>query len=192
MSHDTIIHHIVRPAVRRVAPSGITPNLVTTLRLATGLAAAACFAGGWLAVGAGVFLLSLLLDRADGELARQTGQMSASGHRYDLAADCLASMAAFVGLGIGLAAGHGAAAIWGGTAAGLGIGLLFAELNLFALVAVRGQRLTEGVSVDPDDAMVLVPVLIWCGLAWPMTIAAAVVTPIGAAAVAAIGLMRRR
>jgi len=35
-------------------------------------------------------------------------------------------------------------------------------------------------------------VLIWCGLAWPMTIAAAVVTPIGAAAVAAIGLMRRR
>lgn len=194
MSHDTIIHHIVRPAVRRVVPSGITPNAVTTLRLVSGVAAAGCFAGGsygWLATGALVFLLSMLLDRADGELARQTGQTSIAGYRYDLAADCIASVATFVGLGIGLSDPHGNPALWLGGAAGIGIGVLFAELNLFGLVAVRGYRLVEGVSVDPDDAMVFVPVLVWLGLAWPMTIAAAIVTPLGALAVAVIGLTRR-
>ena len=74
MSHDTIIHRIVRPAVRRVALTGVTPNQITTLRLLGGIAAALAFAGPapWPAIGGGIFLFSMLLDRADGELARQT------------------------------------------------------------------------------------------------------------------------
>lgn len=193
MSHNTIIHRIVRPAVRLAAPSGVTPNQLTTLRLASGLAAAACFAvgtPGWMAAGGLVFLLSMLLDRADGELARQTGRMSVAGYRYDLAADGIASVATFAGLGLGLAAAH-APAPWLGLLAGAGIGVLFLELNVFGLASVRGAELAAGVTVDPDDAMIFVPILVWCGLAWPMVIAAAVITPLAALAVAAAGLRRR-
>lgn len=191
MSHDTVIHRIVRPPVRLLARTGVTPNQITTARLASGLGAAALFAMGWLGTGALVFLVSMLFDRADGELARQTGQMSLWGYRYDLTADCLASVAAFVGLGCGLSTVH-APAPWLGVVAGLGIGVLFAELNLWDLASVRGYTLAPGITLDPDDAMALVPLLIWIGLAWPMLIAAAAVTPLAALGVAAIGFSRRR
>ncbi len=193
VSHDTVIHRIVRPAVRVAARSGISPNQITTVRLLSGMVAATCFASGtalWLAIGGFVFVLSMLLDRADGELARQTGQMSKAGHRYDLAADCLASMAAFIGLGVGLAGAHGAVAIWLGVAAGVGIGTLFAELNVLNVASVRGYTLAPGIVVDPDDAIILMPVLIWLGLVWPTTIAAAVITPSAAIALALLGLRR--
>jgi len=189
VSHDTVIHRIVRPPVRLAARTRMTPNHITTVRLATGLAAAACFAAGtrgWLVVGGFVFLLSMLLDRADGELARQTGQMSDWGYRYDLASDCIASVLTFVGLGIGLAGAHGAA-LWLGLLAGIGIGVLFLELNVLGLASVRGHAIGFGLTVDPDDAMVFVPVLIWLGLAWPMLVAAAVITPLAALAVAVLG-----
>ena len=188
MSHDTVIHRIVRPAVRVAARSRITPNQITTLRLVTGLGAAACFAvgtGSWRAIGGLVFLLSMLLDRADGELARQTGQMSLAGYRYDLAADWIASMATFVGLGIGLGMP------WVGALAGVGIGILFAELNVFDLASVRGYRLGPNLTVDPDDAMIFVPILIWLGLAMPMTVAASIITPLAALCVAVLGLRNR-
>ncbi len=41
MSHNTWIHRAVRVAVRPLAAGPITPNQVTTLRLAVGLGAAA-------------------------------------------------------------------------------------------------------------------------------------------------------
>lgn len=194
MSHNTIIHRIVRPTVRIAARTAITPNQITTVRLVSGIAAAACLADGtygWMAIGGIVFVVSMLLDRADGELARQTGQMSVWGYRYDLASDCIASVATFVGLGVGLAATHGTAALWLGILAGVGIGTLFAELNVLNFADVRGYELSAGFTVDPDDAMILVPVLIWLGLAWPMTIAAAVITPSAAIILALLALRRR-
>ncbi len=194
LSTNTVIHRIVRRPVRLLARTGATPNQVTTVRLITGLIAAGCFArgpGGWMVAGGGVFVLSMLLDRADGELARQTGQMSLWGYRYDLACDCLASVATFIGLGLGLAAGHGMAAVWLGIVAGLGIGTLFAELNILNFADVRGFELTDGITIDPDDAMILVPILIWCGLAWPMTIAAAIITPAAAIVLALLAARRR-
>jgi phosphatidylglycerophosphate synthase len=196
MSHDTIIHRVIRPAVRIAARTGLTPNLVTTMRLATGLAASVIFAHGtydWMALGGIVFLLSMLLDRADGELARQTGQMSQTGHRYDLAADGIASVATFVGLGIGLAHTGGRSAIWFGALAGLGIGTLFFQLNVLKVVSVCGHDLMGGrITVDPDDAMIFVPILIWCNLAAPMVIVAAVITSCAAVGLGALGLLRGR
>lgn len=189
VSHDTIIHRIVRPPVRLAARTRLTPNHLTTMRLLTGLLAAGCFAAGtrgWLVLGAAVFLLSMLLDRADGELARQTGQTSEWGYRYDLAADGIAGVLTFVGLGIGLASAC-AAAPWLGLLAGVGIGVLFLELNVFGLVSVRGYAVGGGLSSDPDDAMVFVPLLVWLDLAWPMLAAAAAITPLAAVAVAIVG-----
>jgi archaetidylinositol phosphate synthase len=196
MSHDTVIHRLVRPAVRVAARTGLTPNQVTTVRLATGLAASVMFANGtygWMVIGGMVFLFSMLLDRADGELARQTDRMSAGGHRYDLAADGIASVATFVGLGIGLAHTGGRSALWFGVLAGFGIGALFLELNVMKVVSVCGHDLFGGrITVDPDDAMILVPILIWCNLAGPMVIVAAVITSCAAMGVGALGFVRGR
>ncbi len=196
MSHNTVIHRLIRPAVRVAARTGLTPNQVTTVRLASGLVAAALFAQGtyeWMACGGVIFLFSLLLDRADGELARQTSQISATGYRYDLISDCLASMATFLGLGIGVAQTAGISAIWLGALAGTGIGALFFELNVLRIASVSGCLLFGGrVIVDPDDAMVLVPVLVWGGLAEPMVIIAAVITPLAAIGVGLLALRRRR
>lgn len=185
MSHDTLIHRIVRPAVRRIASTGVTPNQLTTVRLATGVAAAVGFACGgvWADLGGVVFLLSMLFDRADGELARQTGQMSPSGHRYDLCVDCLCDAIAFIGIGIGLAlaGGLGFAPVLLGVAAGIGIGVLFWQLNVTKVIELSRYAMRHrGVVVDPDDALALVPVFVWLGLAWPMLILAAVITPVGA------------
>lgn len=184
MSHDTLIHHIIRPAVRRIAPTGVTPNQLTTLRLITGLAAAAAFARGgvlWPDLGGVIFVLSMLLDRADGELARQTGQSSLGGNRYDLVCDCTASVATFIGVGLGLIGALGPVGILLGLSAGTGIGVLFWQLNVLKLVPLRAYTFwNERLVVDPDDAMIFVPILIWCEAAQPMLIAAAVITPAAA------------
>jgi len=165
MSQDTLIHGFVRPAVRAVAAhTGLTPNHLTSLRLATGLAAAMIFAHGtygWVsAIGGLIFLLSMLLDRADGELARHTNQMSVAGHRYDLVSDCIVGFSTFIGIGIGVGHTVGLNALWLGALAGLGIGVLFLELNVMNLASVTGYNLFGGrIRVDPDDAMIAVPVV---------------------------------
>ncbi|WP_426954597.1 CDP-alcohol phosphatidyltransferase family protein [Muricoccus radiodurans] len=195
MSADTVIHRIVRPAVRAVAPSGITPNQITTVRIATGIAAALAFAwdaGAWQAVGGGIFLFSMLLDRADGELARQTGQSSPGGHLYDLCGDCFSNIIAFLGIGIGQAAHLGALGPLLGSVAGAGIGVLFWQLNVLRLGSLRGYTLAPGILVDPDDLLVFVPLLIWCGAAVPMLWAAAIITPLAALWLAVAGARRSR
>jgi archaetidylinositol phosphate synthase len=196
MSHNTLIHGLVRPAVRAVAAhTGLSPNHLTTLRLTTGLAAAMIFAQGiygWVSIIGGlIFLLSMLLDRADGELARYTNQLSVAGHRYDLISDCVVGISTFIGIGIGVEHTVGLNALWVGALAGLGIGVLFLEVNLMNLASVRGYDLFDGrITVDLDDAMIIVPVLVWCNLAGPMLIAAAVVAPLAALGLGALGLLR--
>jgi archaetidylinositol phosphate synthase len=198
MSHDTLIHHLVRPCVRWIAPTRVTPNQLTTLRLLTGFAAAALFARGpgfGFDIGGFLFLISMLFDRADGELARQTGQMSLAGYHYDIWSDCAANVAAFIGIGFGLSGPDtalGAANIWVGGLAGVAIAVLFWELYVAKLTAVQGYAFLNGrLVVDPDDAMVLVPILVWCGLAQAMLIAAAILAPATALGIAFTGLRSR-
>jgi archaetidylinositol phosphate synthase len=52
-------------------------------------------------IGSGIFVVSMLLDRADGALARWSGKTSPNGHKYDIIADSLSNALAFVGIGIG-------------------------------------------------------------------------------------------
>ena len=83
-------HLLARLAVRPLVGTWVTPNHLTTVRLATGLMACAAFALGrpegdlW---GGILWVLSAFLDRADGELARLGGKTSAWGHLYDYACD---------------------------------------------------------------------------------------------------------
>lgn len=195
MSSNTVIHRIVRPAVRAIAPTGITPNTITTARLISGIAAAVALgldAGTWQAIGAGIFLLSMLLDRADGELARSTGQTSPAGHRYDLFSDCFSNIIAFVGIGVGQMAHLGATGPILGTVAGLAIGAIFWQLHVLLIGTLRGWEPTPGIVIDPDDLLALVPVLIWVGLAVPMLWAAAIITPLAALYLAVAGTRRQR
>ncbi len=75
----------------------ITPNHLTTVRLAAGLAAAAAFLPGtygWSNIAALLLILSNFLDHTDGELARISGKSSRIGHVYDLASDAAVTIAA--------------------------------------------------------------------------------------------------
>jgi len=184
VSTNTLIHRIVRPAVRRIAPTRSTPSHITTLRLLWGIAAALAFAQGealWLAIGGGIFTLSMLLDRADGELARQTGRSSVSGHRYDLVSDCASNVIAFIGIGVGVVPVLGILGPLLGVLAGAGIGALFWQINAQKLVELRPYSAWDDrFNADPDDALILVPLLVWIGAAVPTLIAAAVITPLAA------------
>ena len=169
MSHDTWIHRAARVVARPLARTRATPNQVTTLRLAAGLAAAAALAQGeadWRHWGAGLFILGLFLDRLDGELARLSGKTSPWGHRYDLFSDTLSNVLAFFGLGIGLRAGEfGAWAPAMGLVAGLAIAaILWLVVRMESLHGARAGELGTAAGFDPDDGLIAVPVLVWLGL----------------------------
>lgn len=183
MSHDTWIHRGVRLAVRPLVGTPVTPNQVTTLRLVVGLSAAAALAHGddaWRAWGAGIFLLGMLLDRADGELARLSGRFSSSGHIYDLISDALCNALTFFGLGIGLRAGlFGAWAPVMGLAAGLAIAaILWLIMRLEDRHGERAGELGAAAGFDPDDALGAVPLLVWLGLSDWLLAAACLGAPV--------------
>ena len=175
MSHQTLLHRAIRPVVRLIARTGVRPNHLSMLRLATAFGAACGFAGGsrrGLAIGSALMTSSALLDRADGELARQTQRYTRLGHRLDLVGDCVADAAIFVALGFGARrAALGRLAPVLGLTAGASVIALFLQLN-------SGPRPPPVVRpVDPDDAILLVPVLLLLLGATPVVALAGILTP---------------
>ncbi len=197
MSHNTWIHRFVRPAVRPLAHSRLTPNHVTTLRLIAGTAAAGAYALGteagylW---GGVLFVASILFDRADGELARLGGKATRWGHVYDLCVDSFCNAIVFVGLGWGLRGGAlGPWAVALGVLAGAAIAaILFMTLKIEALAGPRAGELEGAAGFDPDDAIAIVPLAVWMG--WPkaLLVAAAIGAPAFAVLVFAVLQRRRR
>ena len=182
MSHNTWIHRIVRVGVRPLIHTSVSPNHITSLRLAMGVAAAAACAVGdpvWLAWGAGLFVVSVLLDRADGELARLADKRSPGGHKYDLMADSFCNAIIFLGVGWGLRGGDlGPWAAVLGLIAGVAVAaILLLTLRLEARAGARAGELGSAAGFDPDDAILFVPLLIWLGLSQAMIVAAAVGAP---------------
>jgi hypothetical protein len=181
MSHHTWLHRIVRPAVRPLVGTAVTPNHLTALRFITGAAAALLLASGdalWSNVAGAVFLFSFLLDRADGELARQSGKISQSGHRLDLYADFSANIMVFLGMGMGLrASALGGTAVVLGVIAGAAIGGIFAVVNRVEQREGRAGFPTVN-GFDPDDGMILIPFGIWLGGEAYVLAAAAIGAPI--------------
>jgi archaetidylinositol phosphate synthase len=146
--------------------------------LATGIAAAACFAVGenlYAMIGSGVFVLSMLLDRADGVLARLSGKTSPGGHKFDLIADTLSNALAFVGIGIGLRSSQlGELAIPLGTIAGIAIAAVFwLVMRAEEQAGSRAAELKGSAGFDPDDAMLAVPVAVLLGWGTELIVAAA-------------------
>ncbi|MDG2304862.1 MAG: CDP-alcohol phosphatidyltransferase family protein [Candidatus Binatia bacterium] len=125
---------VARALITPFAETWLHPNHVTTLGVGTGLAAAYCYALGGADANLGgiLFVLTGVIDHADGELARMTGKTSEFGHTYDRIADLVVKTSLFVGMGIGLRDGSlGAAAVPMGFVSGLALGAIF---------TIRGAR----------------------------------------------------
>jgi phosphatidylglycerophosphate synthase len=89
---------------RRLAPTGITPNAMTVVSLAVGLASAGFFlspAAAWQLCGALIFLAHSILDGCDGELARLKLMESPGGARLDFWGDNVVHVAVFACMAVG-------------------------------------------------------------------------------------------
>ncbi|NYI47659.1 phosphatidylglycerophosphate synthase [Nocardioides aromaticivorans] len=93
------IDPIADPLARILAPrQRITPNRITAVAGALGLAAAACLAVGLLRLGGALFLLRFLADCLDGKVARAQASTSQRGAFLDVATDVVTVTAAYVAL----------------------------------------------------------------------------------------------
>jgi archaetidylinositol phosphate synthase len=179
----TWTHLLARRMVRPLVGTWVRPNHLTTLRLISGLSACLCFALGtdsgiiW---GGVLWLVSALLDRADGELARIGKMTTLGGHIYDYYVDNLVNAAFFVAVGCGLRDSWFCA--WSIALGALsGAGLLLC--NLFSEWLERrsppGTRAYAGKwGFDPNDALYLMAPLAWLGWLDPILLGASIVTPV--------------
>ena len=193
ISHNTWIHKVARVAVTKpLMGTRVTPSQITVVRLATGLAAAGAFAVGDAAVlnlpwwgltawdwGAILFILSMVLDRGDGDYARQSGQTSPAGHKFDLIADGVCNAVIFVGLGVGLMHGDwGSYAIPMGVVAGASVAfILWLVMRMESLAGARSAELGSFMGFDPDDAILAVPICVLFGFQEQLLLAAVIGAP---------------
>jgi archaetidylinositol phosphate synthase len=178
-----------RLARRMVTPlkdSSITPNFLTTVRLAIGLVAAAAFipgAYGWSNLGAILLVLSNFLDHTDGELARISGKGSRIGHLYDLASDAAVTIVLFVAIGVGVRAQPGVVlavpAVLLGVAAGSAIALIFyLRMRIEEMAGIFASQQAMLAGFETEDVLYLLPLVTLCNGVTPFLIAASIGAPL--------------
>jgi phosphatidylglycerophosphate synthase len=166
-----------RLARRLVSPlrdSRVTPNHLTTVRLAVGIAGAAALTPGtfvWSNLGALLIVLSNFLDHADGELARISGKSSRIGHLYDLVSDALVTVLLFVAIGIGAEATDpvhapllGIPPVGLGVIAGTAVATIFLlRMRIEAMAGKAGTRQARLAGFETEDVLYLMPLVTLCG-----------------------------
>lgn len=175
-----------RLARRLVAPledSWVTPNHLTTLRLAVGMAAAAAFLPGtygWANAAALLVVLSNFLDHADGELARISGKSSRFGHWYDLASDAAVTIALFVAMGIGIDDRPEPPdyAMLGTVAGGAIAAIFYLRLRIEELAGKEATRQSSWGGLETEDILYLVPLVTLSNGLSALVVAAAVCAPL--------------
>jgi len=187
--HTSWTHRLARVMVRPMVGTRVTPNDLTTGRLVTGIAACAAFLPGepsWNLWGGILWLLSCLLDRADGELARLGGTSSVGGHRYDYYCDVAVNSLFFLAIGIGIGNGNDLENnAFSGWAVALGV---IASMSV-AIASVLSEQLEEvsenddkaysGIlGFDFDDILYLFGPAAWFGLFPYILIGASICAPI--------------
>lgn len=174
---------LARWLVTPLRDTWVHPNHLTTVGMLVGLTAAALYATGTpalLHLGAAVWVVSAVLDHADGEFARLAAKTSAWGAAYDRASDLLVRLALFTGMGVGLRAGSlGAAAPLCGLAAGLAFVAIFSLRG--AIIRRRGRDAVEQPAVggfELEDVLYLIAPLTWLGALEPFIVAAGIGAPL--------------
>jgi phosphatidylglycerophosphate synthase len=177
---------LARRLVMPLVHSWVTPNHLTTLRLAVGLAAAAAFipgSYGWSNFAACLLVLSNFLDHTDGELARMSGKTSRIGHLYDLASDAVVTILLFIAIGVGIAAKRvstlGLPPAILGLAAGIAIALIF-YLRM-RMETLMGKAATQQASLggfETEDVLYLLPLATLSNALLPLLLAASMCAPL--------------
>lgn len=156
-------------AAKLVAPLAATPlspNTLTTVRLAVGVTGAWLFALGTVPnLAAFAVVVSNFLDHTDGEFARMTGRTSRLGHLYDLASDAVVTIALFVCIGWGLRDTLGVGAVWMGLVSGLAVAGIF-QLR-YLIEEAHGKRATTQprlAGFEAEDVLYLLPLVTLSGV----------------------------
>ena len=180
---------LARRLVTPLKDSRTSPNHLTTVRLAVGLAAAAAFLPGtygWTNIGALLLVLSNFLDHTDGELARISGKTSRIGHVYDLASDAVVTILLF--LAIGVAVGTRTVTLLQlppavlGLAAGGAIALIFyLRMRIEALAGKTASKQSSLAGFETEDVLYLLPLVTVCNGLTNFLVAAAIGAPLFAA-----------
>ena len=174
---NAYVRRFARVLLRPLAGTSLAPNHITGLRIATGLAAGAACAIGtaeWNHGAAILWMISAMLDRADGEFARLTRRCSKSGYRLDYYGDVLVNSLIFLAIGINLrsvATEHWSILLGAFTAAAVATASILAEA-LELRIGAKTVPSRSGFDLD-DVIFVLVPV-IWLGLLMPLLVGAAI------------------
>ena len=101
-----VVRKLSKPLTRIALRLGWSPNAITLVSFAIGIAAAAAFAVGsvWaLVLGAVLLQASLVVDCVDGEVARATRRFTALGAWLDASTDRVKEFLAYAGLAAGAA-----------------------------------------------------------------------------------------
>jgi archaetidylinositol phosphate synthase len=158
---------LARRVVTPLKDSKVTPNHLTTVRLAVGLTAAAAFLPGtygWANIGALLLVLSNFLDHTDGELARISGKSSRIGHSYDLASDTVVTILLFLAIGIGVGAKVESLLQLPppmlGLVAGTAVALIFyLRMRIEKLVGKAASRQGSLAGFETEDVLYLLPLV---------------------------------
>lgn len=181
-------HRLVLPVVRRLVGTPVTPNHLTALRLATGLAACAALSMGtpdWSTWAGWLWIASLLLDYADGALARIGGMATPGGHLFDYVADLTVNALLFLAIGIGARNGiFGAAAFVMGTLASASVALSALAAETLERYLPSGEKTWSGAfGFAPEDLLYLIAPLAWLGWLEPFLVLAAIGAPVALAVI---------
>jgi phosphatidylglycerophosphate synthase len=180
---------VARRLVTPLVGSRVTPNHLTTVRLAFGLAGAAAFTPGtygWVNIAALLVILSNFLDHTDGELARLSGKTSRVGHVYDLASDAAVTILLFVAMGVGV--GTSSDNVLGvpppvlGAVAGAAVALIFyLRMRVEEMAGKAATRQPALGGFETEDVLYLLPLVTLCNGIMPFLIAASIGAPLFAA-----------
>ena len=180
---------LARRLVTPLKDSWVTPNHLTTVRLAVGLCASAALTPGtygWSNLGAFLLVLSNFLDHADGELARISGKSSRIGHLYDLASDALVSVLLFVAVGFGVGntepmnrTSVGIVPSAQGLLAGVAIAIIFLlRMRIEQMSGKSAARQAMLGGFETEDVLYLLPLVTLCNVVAPFLTVASVGAPL--------------
>ncbi len=158
---------LARRLVTPLKDSRATPNHLTTVRLAVGLAAAAAFLPGtygWVNIGALLLILSNFLDHTDGELARISGKSSRIGHIYDLTSDTVVTILLFLAIGIGVGTRVGSLLQLPPAVLGLGAGsavalIFYLRMRIEELAGKGASKQGSLAGFETEDVLYLLPLV---------------------------------